>query len=184
MAINDGLAKLNKYYSWLDKKPTYILALALHPYFKLAYIKLAWGGLEEQEAECKVGNPLAKNWQDEAQKILEQMGHYYKSREITSVVLIPPPPGNLTNDITSILSKFDCHCLALLMSQEKGEGWQAELRRYLKTLPADVTKDTDIVEWWQVEEIDGKMREYQDLLVADREQMVWDKIGDEVVSID
>ena len=43
----------------------------LHPYFKLSYIKLAWGGPEEQEAERKAGNPFAKNWQDEARKILE-----------------------------------------------------------------------------------------------------------------
>jgi len=43
----------------------------LHPYFKLAYIKLAWGGAEEQAAEPQKGNRLAKNWQDEAQKILE-----------------------------------------------------------------------------------------------------------------
>ncbi|KAF8236929.1 hypothetical protein L208DRAFT_1249650 [Tricholoma matsutake] len=72
-AISDGLAKLNKYYSRFDEKPAYILALVLHPYFKLAYIKLAWGGAEEQAAECQKGNRLAKNWQDEAQKILERM---------------------------------------------------------------------------------------------------------------
>ena len=30
-----------------------------------------WGGRAEQEAERKAGNLLAKNWQDEAQKILE-----------------------------------------------------------------------------------------------------------------
>jgi hypothetical protein len=47
--------------------------LVLHPYFKLAYIKLAWGGAEEQEAERRKGNRLAKNWQDEAQKILERI---------------------------------------------------------------------------------------------------------------
>jgi len=45
----------------------------LHPYFKLAYIKLAWRGAEEQEAECQKGNRQAKNWQDEVQKILERM---------------------------------------------------------------------------------------------------------------
>jgi hypothetical protein len=45
----------------------------LHPYFKLAYIKLAWGGAKEQEAERKAGNRHAKNWQDEARKILENM---------------------------------------------------------------------------------------------------------------
>lgn len=49
----------------------------LHPYFKLTYIKLAWGGAEEQEAECKAGNPDAKNWQDEARKILENTVRYF-----------------------------------------------------------------------------------------------------------
>ena len=29
-AINDGLAKLNKYYSQFDEKPTYILALGTY----------------------------------------------------------------------------------------------------------------------------------------------------------
>jgi hypothetical protein len=27
MAIDDGLAKLSKYYSWFDKKPAYVIAL-------------------------------------------------------------------------------------------------------------------------------------------------------------
>jgi hypothetical protein len=35
-------------------------------------------------------------------------------------------------------------------SQEEEEGWEPELRRYLKDLPEDVTRDTDIVEWWGV----------------------------------
>jgi hypothetical protein len=43
----------------------------LHPYYKLQYIKLAWGGEKEQAEECAAGNQNAKNWQDEAQKILE-----------------------------------------------------------------------------------------------------------------
>ncbi|KAG6913201.1 hypothetical protein DXG01_008819, partial [Tephrocybe rancida] len=29
------------------------------------------------------------------------------------------------------------------------EGWQAELRRYLKDVPVDISRDTDIVEYWQ-----------------------------------
>jgi len=45
---------------------TLICAIALHPYFKLAYIKLVWGGLAEQEAECKAGNQFAKDWHDKA----------------------------------------------------------------------------------------------------------------------
>ena len=89
-AIGEGLAKLQKYYSRFDEKPSYVLALgkrslvlsspslryyvnftALHPYYKLDYIKMAWGGAEEQAKEIEAGNFSAKNWQDEAQKVLE-----------------------------------------------------------------------------------------------------------------
>jgi len=38
---------------------------ALHLYYKLAYIGLAWGGVKEQDEELAVGNMYAKNWQDE-----------------------------------------------------------------------------------------------------------------------
>ena len=47
------------------------LFTVLHPYYKLAYIKLLWGGAEEQAAEFDAGNFAAKNWQDEAKKIVE-----------------------------------------------------------------------------------------------------------------
>jgi hypothetical protein len=49
------------------------LIIVLHPYYKLDYIKLSWGGAEEQELECWEGNMFAKNWQDEALKIVEKM---------------------------------------------------------------------------------------------------------------
>jgi hypothetical protein len=87
-AIDDGLMKIKKYYSHFNEKPAFIIALseylprlvsgdyslfvALHPYYKLAYIELAWGGAQEQEAERRAGNQHAKNWQDEAYKILEK----------------------------------------------------------------------------------------------------------------
>jgi hypothetical protein len=45
--------------------------LVLHPYYKLNYIKLAWGGAEEQQAEIAAGNFDAKDWQSEAQVIVE-----------------------------------------------------------------------------------------------------------------
>jgi hypothetical protein len=51
-------------------------SVALHPYYKLAYIELAWGGAKEQEAELEAGNFQAKNWQDEARKILEKTVTY------------------------------------------------------------------------------------------------------------
>ena len=33
---------------------------------------MAWGGVEEQQEERRKGNIEAKNWQDEAQQILEE----------------------------------------------------------------------------------------------------------------
>jgi hypothetical protein len=88
-ALTDGLEKLRKYYSRLDEKPSFVLALGkicstminriftspfavLHPYYKLAYIKVLWGGPEEQAAEIAEGNPYAKDWQDEAKQIVER----------------------------------------------------------------------------------------------------------------
>jgi hypothetical protein len=47
------------------------------------------------------------------------------------------------------LTDFDVHRRALI-TQEENEGWSAELRRYLKDMPATVSKETDIIEWWQV----------------------------------
>jgi hypothetical protein len=49
----------------------------------------------------------------------------------------------------SVLSEFDRFRLGRV-TRDSEEGWASELRRYLKELPADVTKDTDIIEWWQV----------------------------------
>ena len=46
-------------------------------------------------------------------------------------------------------SEYDRYRQSLLEVDE-GEGWSSELRRYLKDRPVDVTKDTDIVKWWQV----------------------------------
>jgi hypothetical protein len=34
--------------------------VVLHPYYKLAYIKLSWGGPEEQAAKIEAGNLNAK----------------------------------------------------------------------------------------------------------------------------
>ncbi|KAF8075323.1 hypothetical protein FPV67DRAFT_1408806 [Lyophyllum atratum] len=70
-AISDGRNKILKYYNKFDAKPVYILALVLHPYYKLDYIELAWGGEEEQKKEIAEGNPFAKNWQDVAQQVVE-----------------------------------------------------------------------------------------------------------------
>ena len=46
----------------------------LHLYYKLAYImiKIQWGGPEDQAAQFEAGDPNVKDWQDEAQKIVEK----------------------------------------------------------------------------------------------------------------
>ncbi len=43
----------------------------LHPYFKMQYIHKAWGGAAEQAEERAAGNKKAKNWHDEALKVVE-----------------------------------------------------------------------------------------------------------------
>jgi len=53
---------------------------------------------------------------------------------------------------TASLSEFDKHRETLL-SEDAEEGWASELRRYLGTMQRDVTKQTDIVEWWQVSKL-------------------------------
>ena len=37
-----------------------------------------------------------------------------------------------------------------LLTNDAEEGWASELRRYLYTMQRDMTKETDLIEWWQV----------------------------------
>ena len=45
-------------------------------------------------------------------------------------------------------SKYDHYCQSLLQT-DNGKGWLLELRHYLNDRPGDVTKDTNIINWWQ-----------------------------------
>jgi hypothetical protein len=49
----------------------------IHPYYKLHWIELHWGGAEAQEAEIAAGNYDAKNWVDEAERIVEAKVRYH-----------------------------------------------------------------------------------------------------------
>lgn len=74
------------------------------------------------------------------------MEEYWQSRP-------KPAPAQATNPIdlsSTNLSEFDRLRHTLVAQEEHEEGWAAELRRYLKGMPADVSKETDIVQWWQV----------------------------------
>ncbi|KAF8343419.1 hypothetical protein F5887DRAFT_842302, partial [Amanita rubescens] len=70
-ALEAGVDKLRGYYSQFDLKLVILINLALHPYFKLDWIALNWGGSKEQEDERAKGNLNVKNWKDEARKVLE-----------------------------------------------------------------------------------------------------------------
>jgi len=60
----------------LFRATTDVTVEVLHPYYKLAYIKMVWGSPEEQEAEIEAENIHTKDWQDEARKIVEKtLGH-------------------------------------------------------------------------------------------------------------
>ncbi|KAF5378162.1 hypothetical protein D9615_007596 [Tricholomella constricta] len=102
-------------------------------------LALVWGGMVEQAAEIADGNLDAKNWQAEAELIVGNAPTVSSSR--------PPSPAASDEDREdSFLSEFDRHRLTLLTDET--DNWQSELRRYLKDVPADVTRDTDIVAWW------------------------------------
>ena len=88
----------------------------LHPYYKLAYIKLAWGGAEEQAEQVAVGYPNAKNWQDEARKVLE-----------TKVFVVYLPQLMLTSDTTSIVDGGILEDLA--KGRTNNHHWQYSSRR-------------------------------------------------------
>lgn len=117
----------------------------LHPYYKLAYIKIAWGGPEEQAKEIAAGSPYAKDWRDEAKKIVERtvssnsipvelvanemihILHRWRSTIETAHVSLMEL-ADVAN--APVLSDFDKHREHLL-TDDAQEGWASELRRYV-----------------------------------------------------
>ncbi len=116
-----------------------------------------------------------KNWQDKVQKILETTVSCSQCSQTTCILISKWQvekyymmwPGaeptisagqselccmNTESPTTGwgelILTKFDWFHLGCVTWDN--EGWASELWCYLKELPADVTKEMDIVEWWQV----------------------------------
>ena len=81
------------------------------------------------------------------------MAEYWATRPQAQNALPDTPPSPSTSDherpAASFLSEFDRHRLQLIL-HGNDEEWESELRRYLSDVPADVTRDTDIVKWWQV----------------------------------
>jgi hypothetical protein len=114
---------------------------------------MAWGGAAEQAEERTAGNPHAKNWQDEALKVVEQtMEQYWNNRAEAAAAGALSASDNTDNSVDDIGNEFDQHRkkLASQALAVTDNGWEAELCRYLKDIPPDVTCDTDIVDWWGV----------------------------------
>lgn len=76
------------------------------------------------------------------------MEQYWSNQPQTTPAPAERSDGYITENEVR-LTDFDIHRRALI-TQEENEGWAAELRRYLKDMPANVSKETDIIEWWQV----------------------------------
>jgi len=76
-----------------------------------------------------------------------QMACYYATRPRPS----QPRTENHAEQAANapVLSDFDKHHETLLDADTE-EGWASELRRFLCTVHCDVTKYTNLVEWWQV----------------------------------
>ncbi|KIM50484.1 hypothetical protein SCLCIDRAFT_34244 [Scleroderma citrinum Foug A] len=72
-ALDGVLRKIRKYYTKFNEKSVYVLSLILHLYYKLTYIRMAWGSSEEQKQEHEAGNPNAKDWHDKALQVIERM---------------------------------------------------------------------------------------------------------------
>lgn len=106
-ALDAGLEKLRKYYLKFDEKPAYILSLCthpfpagttanilssflvIHPYYKLHWIELHWGGADAQQAEYEAGNFDAKDWVKEAKRVVEKKVRiFYFSSYITLKLIL------------------------------------------------------------------------------------------------
>ncbi|KIM61212.1 hypothetical protein SCLCIDRAFT_26022 [Scleroderma citrinum Foug A] len=152
VALNCVLKKIAKYYSKFDEKDIYVLALVLHPYYKLTYIKMAWGGADEQRKEIEAGNMNAKDWHDEAMKMVEKTVKEYWNNCRDSIAGDVDQQYSRSNHDSShpLKSEYDRHCRQLLEKtaiQVNTGRWKEEFRHYLTEIPSDVSKETNIIAW-------------------------------------
>jgi hypothetical protein len=122
-ALDDGLTKIGKYYSRLDQKPAFVLALGKLGFVNcLIYLtsnlqqcsihiinwpisNLRGVVLKEQAAEIEAGNPGAKDWQDEARKIVETTVSHAPSRRCTHYANYPIRWPSTTKTVHPLLLK-------------------------------------------------------------------------------
>ena len=76
------------------------------------------------------------------------MAQYYNQCPVMIMIPQPANPENPTAEI-HVLLEFDKLC-EMLLTNDTVEGWASELHHYLNTMQRNVTKETDLIEWWQV----------------------------------
>ncbi|KAG2336524.1 hypothetical protein BDR05DRAFT_1005777 [Suillus weaverae] len=129
----------------------------LHPYYKLTYITMAWGGPEEQAKERAAGNPNTKNWHDEAlktaHKALVDSGH---------------ATANTIDDDSTVISTDHCSRLGA----DKFEQLQI-----LKHMWRDSIADRTASNSSATQEV--SLEEFKELLTLDKDFIEWDQSEDE-----
>ena len=79
------------------------------------------------------------------------METYWREQlEVLCETYEPQPSGSQDNSSDLIATEYNCLQLSQLLPNNDNNGWEAELHQYLKDFPQNVTKDMDIVLWWQV----------------------------------
>ena len=122
---------------------------------------MAWGGAEEQEQQLAAGDHNAKNWHDEALKVVERaMRDYWKEAQEESRCWpaahkqSAPASHSSPTDSTTLESTYDRHRRGIMERAARENsaslGWAAELRRYTSMVIEDASKDMDIIAWWAV----------------------------------
>ena len=119
---------------------------------------MAWGGPKEQEAEHANGNPNAKNWHNEVHELVEKtMEDYWDDGCSTPAAAVPHTNTVTAGDVVfpnenTLQSNYNClHCeLIQQIVHDNGGGQKVELCQYLSDWPPNVSRDTDIIEWWAV----------------------------------
>ena len=115
---------------------------------------MAWGGPEEQQKECEAGNPHAKDWQHEALQVVEKtMEDYWKDSTTNATCsgpVVPATQPTIPSTELTLQSEFDQHHLRLVQDagHKDSGGWKVELYHYLEDIPSDMSKHTDVIQWW------------------------------------
>ncbi|KAI0691879.1 hypothetical protein C8T65DRAFT_537582, partial [Cerioporus squamosus] len=137
-ALRKGLKKLLKYYKLLDDAAAYILALFLHPYFKLRYIEEQWGGDADFPADLENGDPDVHDWQKYACQVVKTTVKKYWDEALkaeqndSDVELLPQAASKTKAGMAAADDSEDEYDRIWLRHLKQGKadtnGWKVELQ--------------------------------------------------------